>query len=311
MPGKRETLKQLIDAGLLQVGEELSCKPNKRSGQTFHASLNSDGLIVYQGQTFGSSPSNWAKHVSGGERNGWDYVYARGKPLDHFREQFRTQEPQTLGTRREPVQDTLHSNDRAADVESLQSRLVNLQSQVESQQSAIANLNMKIDSLPASPPEEDTEDDLIGYLRERVLKLEPSEFEILVGEYLKAKGFSNVVVSGRSGDGGIDGYCEIPFIRVSIAYQAKRYAVGNNIDAPTVREFQGSMTSKFDRGLFITTSDFTMPARGWIEESQAQITLINGEELMKEMLDLGLGVKDVTVIKHEVDEGFFADLEKK
>lgn len=71
------------------------------------------------------------------------------------------------------------------------------------------------------------------------------------------------------------------------------------------------MSGRFDRGLFITTSDYTPAARGWVEEVDAQLTLINGDELMKEMLDLGLGVKAVTVVKHEVDEGFFADLESK
>lgn len=195
--------------------------------------------------------------------------------------------------------------------ENLQSEMSNLKLQVASQQSAIANLNTKIDSLSAARPEEDTEDDVVGYLRERVLSLEPDEFERLVGEYLKSRGFSNVIVSGRSGDGGIDGECGIPFINVKVAFQAKRYTSANNIGIEPVQRLQGSMSGRFDRGLFITTSDYTPAARGWVEEVDAQLTLINGDELMKEMLDLGLGVKAVTVVKHEVDDGFFADLESK
>lgn len=156
-----------------------------------------------------------------------------------------------------------------------------------------------------------SEEDIIRTLQERVLSLEPDEFERLVGEYLKSRGFSNVIVSGRSGDGGIDGECGIPFINVKVAFQAKRYTSANNIGIEPVQRLQGSMSGRFDRGLFITTSDYTPAARGWVEEVDAQLTLINGDELMKEMIDLGLGVKAVTVVKHEVDEGFFADLESK
>ena len=195
------------------------------------------------------------------------------------------------------------------EVNGLQSELEGLKSQVSDQQSEIENLNAQVENLPAASPESDAENDIIRYLRERVLRLEPDEFERLVGEYLKSKGFSNVVVSGRSGDGGIDGECGIPFINVKVAFQAKRYTSANNIGIEPVQRLQGSMTGRYDRGVFITTSDYTSAAMGWVEEVQAQITLINGDELMKEMVDLGLGVKAVTVVKHELDEGFFADLE--
>ena len=307
---KRVTLKQLIDAGFLQAGEELTCEPNKGSEKIYQASLNSDGFIIYQGQSFGN-PSAWAKHLCGGERNGWDYVFVKGKPLKYFRTQFRNQDPKTIYVKPRPVQDVPQNDTHPADAEDLQSEVNTLKSQLASQQSAIVSLNTKIDSLSVSRLEEDTEDSVIKYLRERVLKLEPSEFERLVGEYLKAKGFSNVVVSGRSGDGGIDGECGIPFINVKVAFQAKRYTSANSIGIEPVQRLQGSMTGRFDRGIFITTSDYTSAARGWVEEVRAQITLINGDELMKEMIELGLGVKAVTVVKHEVDENFFAELESK
>lgn len=211
--------------------------------------------------------------------------------------------------RTENILDTAIPDTENWNTENLQSEVTRLKAQLASQQSTIASLNKKIDNLPISLPEDDTEDDIIQYLQERVLKLEPGEFERLVGEYLKSKGFSNVVVSGRSHDGGIDGECGIPFINVKVAFQAKRYTAANSIGIEPVQRLQGSMTGRFDRGIFITTSDYTSAARGWVEEVQAQITLINGDELMKEMIDLGLGVKAVTVVKHEVDEGFFANLE--
>ena len=194
---------------------------------------------------------------------------------------------------------------------SLQLDVEGLKFQIANQQSAIANLNAKIEGLSVASSESTTEGDIIRDLHERVLKMEPDEFERLVGEYLKAKGFSNVVVSGRSHDGGIDGECELPLIDVKVAFQAKRYAVGNNIGIDPVQRLNGSLGSSYDRGLFITTSEFTSFARGWVEEEQVKIALIDGDELVKQMVDLGLGVRTIPVIKHEVDEGFFADLESK
>ena len=315
MPGKRTTLKQLIDSSLLPAGIELTCEPHKGSGEIYQASLNSDGLIVYQEQTF-SSPSSWAKYISGGERNGWDYVHAEEKPLRHFRQKFRdgiepSQETQPVVVKPEPVQYMPQDGIRPVDADSLTSEVDSLKVQVANQQSAIANLNAKIESLSVTAPESVTEDDVTRNLRERVLKLEPHEFERLVGEYLKAKGFSNVVVSGRSHDGGIDGECELPLIDVKVAFQAKRYAGGNNIGIDPVQRLNGSLGSSYDRGVFITTSEFTSFARGWVEEEQVKIALIDGDELVKQMVDLGLGVRTTPVIKSEVDEGFFADLENR
>ena len=300
----------MINAGLLDAGEVLMSEPRK--GERYTAILEADGSIRYEGESF-LSPSNWAEYVAGGTRNGWVSVTARGQKLDFYRKHLEHEIETSQGTqlaalKPESVQGVPQDKGQP-NTENLLSEVDSLKAQLASQQSTIASLNKKIDNLPISLPEDDTEDDIIQYLQERVLKLEPGEFERLVGEYLKSKGFSNVVVSGRSGDGGIDGECGIPFINVKVAFQAKRYTAANSIGIEPVQRLQGSMTGRFDRGIFITTSDYTSAARGWVEEVQAQITLINGDELMKEMIDLGLGVKAVTVVKHEVDEGFFAELE--
>lgn len=302
----------MIEVGLLQVGEELRCEPPSRIGGVRKAYLKGDGSVEENGNV--SSLAQWSNAVKGHSSNAWKSVTARGQLLDSFRKQFEdgiepSQEIQPAIVKSGLVQDVPQNDARPSDAESLQSEVDTLKSQLSSQQSAISNLNTKIDSLSSARPEEGTEDDVVGCLRERVLRLDPSEFERLVGEYLKSRGFSNVVVSGRSGDGGIDGECGIPFINVKVAFQAKRYSAANSIGIEPVQRLQGSMTGRFDRGIFITTADYTHAARGWVDEVNAQITLINGDELMKEMIDLGLGVKAVTVVKHEVDEGFFADLE--
>ena len=153
------------------------------------------------------------------------------------------------------------------------------------------------------------EDDIARSLLERLRQLSPDQFEVLVGEFLKAKGFSDVQITGKSYDGGIDGHCGIPFINVKVAFQAKRYAAGNSVGIDPVQRLQGSVSGGYDRGVFITTSSFTATAIGWVEEVQAHITLVDGEELVKQMIDLGLGVRTIPVVRHELDEGFFADLE--
>ncbi len=143
------------------------------------------------------------------------------------------------------------------------------------------------------------------------MNLTPSDFEALVGEFFRAKGLENVTVTGRTNDGGIDGQCEIPFISVKVAFQAKRYAASNSVGIEPVQRLSGSMTGRFDRGVLVTTSSYTPAAKGWVEERQAPITLIDGSDLVEEMIRLSLGVKVVPVVTQEVDEDFFGDLENK
>ena len=165
----------------------------------------------------------------------------------------------------------------------------------------------------SSGPEtvDDSEVDFSAKLRERIMNLTPSDFETLVGEYFRAKGLGNVTVTGRTNDGGIDGHCEILFINVKIAFQAKRYAASNSVGIEPVQRLSGSMTGRFDRGVLVTTSSYTPAAKGWVEERKAPITLIDGDDLVEDMIQLGLGVKVVPVVTQEVDEDFFADLENR
>ena len=177
---------------------------------------------------------------------------------------------------------------------------------------AAADEYPEVENLPEPTSLDDlVEDDIARSLLERLRRLSPDQFEILVGEYLKAKGFSDVQVTGKSYDGGIDGHCSIPFINVKVVFQAKRYAANNSVGVEPVQRLQGSMSGGYDRGVFVTTSTFTSTAVGWIDEAQAQVTLIDGEELVRQMIDLGIGVRTIPVVRHEVDEGFFADLEKE
>ena len=78
-------LKDLIDAGILQVGEKLTCEPYKGEPRT--AVLTADGSIHYDGVSF-SSPFAWSTHLNPNKRDGWRTVEARGRTLRSFREEL-------------------------------------------------------------------------------------------------------------------------------------------------------------------------------------------------------------------------------
>jgi len=59
-----------------------------------------------------------------------------------------------------------------------------------------------------------------------MLALPPSGFERLCQRLLRESGFEQVIVSGRSGDGGIDGQGILqvnPFVSFKVLFQCKRY----------------------------------------------------------------------------------------
>lgn len=89
---------------------------------------------------------------------------------------------------------------------------------------------------------------------EKIQNISPPAFERLCQRLLRESGFINVVVTGKSGDGGIDGkgiFRMGGVISFNVSFQAKRYA--GNIPPAIVRDFRGAMQGKADKGLIITT----------------------------------------------------------
>ena len=109
------------------------------------------------------------------------------------------------------------------------------------------------------------------------MRLSPQVFETLVGEFLRAKGFDNVEVTGRSHDGGIDGHCRLSFLSINVAFQAKRWS--RNVPIEHVQRLVGSIRGSFERGVFVTTSDYTPSARSWMDETNPPVVALNGKEL--------------------------------
>ena len=146
------------------------------------------------------------------------------------------------------------------------------------------------------------------HLYEVLINMDPYGFERLTQRVLRECGFTNVVVTKKSGDGGIDGTGKLKINGIfsfNIAFQCKRYQ--GSVGAGDIRDFRGSLTTDIEKGVFITTGSFSKPA---IEEAsnpgKQQIDLIDGEEFITKLAEFGIGVKEVK--DYEIDEQFFAKI---
>lgn len=145
-------------------------------------------------------------------------------------------------------------------------------------------------------------------LYEVLINMDPYGFERLTQRVLRECGFTNVVVTKKSGDGGIDGTGKLKINGIfsfNIAFQCKRYQ--GSVGAGDIRDFRGSLTTDIEKGVFITTGSFSKPA---IEEAsnpgKQQIDLIDGEEFITKLAEFRIGVNEIK--DYEIDEQFFAKI---
>lgn len=167
----------------------------------------------------------------------------------------------------------------------------------------------------ARPPIDDSTEDPIEELswEEALLnllqKLAPAAFERLCQRILRESGFTKVEVTGRSGDGGIDGsgVLRLNLLSFHVRFQCKRYS--GSVSAGEIRDFRGAMIGRADKGLFLTTGRFTKDAeREAVRDGAPAIDLINGAELCHLLKSLKLGVLTATVERMEVQPDFFASV---
>jgi len=162
---------------------------------------------------------------------------------------------------------------------------------------------------PGIVPDSDWREVLLESLR----SMSPDGFERLSQRLLREAGFSDVTVTGKSGDGGIDGtgIYKISLISFQTYFQCKRYSSSNTVGSAEIRNFRGALRGAGDKGLFITTSRFTSSASEEAKRSGAEpIDLINGDglcDLLKEYR-LGVAVSHRQVEDVEVKAEFFQDI---
>lgn len=142
-----------------------------------------------------------------------------------------------------------------------------------------------------------------------LLEMEPGAFERLAQRLLRESGFIQVEVTGRSGDGGIDGKGIMRLgglLSFHVIFQCKRYR--GPVSASQVRDFRGAMVGRADKGLLITTGNFTKDAIVEATRDGAPaIDLIDGDLLIDKLKELHLGVQTrrVEIEQVEIDQNWF------
>lgn len=124
-----------------------------------------------------------------------------------------------------------------------------------------------------------------------VQSMSPTSFEKLCQRVLRESGFTQVEITGRSGDGGIDGIgvLRIALLSFQVFFQCKRYK--GSVGAPVIRDFRGAMVGRTDKGLLMTTGSFTPEAKREATRDGAPVLdLIDGDSLCTILKDLSLGV---------------------
>jgi restriction system protein len=140
--------------------------------------------------------------------------------------------------------------------------------------------------------------------------LSPDAFERLTKRLLRESGFVQVEVTGRSGDGGIDGKGILRvggILSFHVMYQCKRYQ--GSVSAGAIRDFRGAFIGRADKGLFVTTGTFTRDAiKEATRDGATPIDLMDGDQLADKLKELGLGVKTRLVESVDVDEEWFQSI---
>lgn len=155
--------------------------------------------------------------------------------------------------------------------------------------------------------EPDWKAQLLGHL----MNMAPDAFERLTRRLLREADFDSVTVTGKSGDGGIDGLgvYRLGLVSFPVFFQCKRY--NGSVGAGAVRDFRGAMAGRGDKGLLITTGTFTADAKKESTRDGAPpVDLIDGDRLCDLLKRYELGVQTLTRTVEDitVDGAFFSDI---
>ncbi len=176
------------------------------------------------------------------------------------------------------------------------------------------------DEEPEHTPEETLESsyqslrrELAQQILEQVKRSSPEFFERMVVDLLVAMGYGGSRSDagraiGQSGDGGIDGIINEDRLGLDVVYvQAKRWET--TVGRPIVQTFAGSLEGqRANKGVLITTSQFSKEAQDYVSKIGKKIVLIDGEQLAQLMIDYDIGVTEVSryVVKR-VDLDYFGE----
>lgn len=154
--------------------------------------------------------------------------------------------------------------------------------------------------------------DTIGHrarYHEKLLSLSPTGFERFCQRLLREAGFQDLEITGRSGDGGLDGHGGLQindFVSFQVYFQCKRYS--GAVSASVIRDFRGAMMGRADKGIILTTGTFTRQARQEATRDGATpIELVDSEKILDMVEKYELGVSPETI--YVIDESFFDEFD--
>jgi len=158
-------------------------------------------------------------------------------------------------------------------------------------------------------------DALAAELLSKMREVSPGFFEELIVQLFVAMGYGGSSEEagqalGRSGDDGVDGVIDQDVLGVDQVYiQAKRYAEGNNVGSGAIRDFYGALSlKKAQKGVFVTTSDFSRSAKDTASALGSRIVLINGLELARLALRYNIGCRTESALElKRLDEEYFEE----
>lgn len=140
--------------------------------------------------------------------------------------------------------------------------------------------------------------------------MSPDAFERLTKRILREAGFTQIEVTKRSRDGGIDGKGIMKinsFLSFHVVFQCKRYK--DTVSSNHVRDFRGAMIGRADKGLLITTGAFTRDAKKEAARDGAPpIDLVDGDQLAEKLKEFELGIKTELIEQVKIDEDWFSQM---
>ena len=178
-----------------------------------------------------------------------------------------------------------------------------------SRQRSLARLSETIDG--TDEPSEGATGSWRDHLLDALMSMEPAGFERLAQRLLREADFISVNVTGKTGDGGIDGVgvYRLSLLSFPVFFQCKRYR--GSVGSGSVRDFRGAMAGRGDKGLLITTGTFTADAKAEATRDGAPpVDLIDGLALCDLLKQYELGVRTAvrTVEDVQVEASFFQQL---
>ena len=157
--------------------------------------------------------------------------------------------------------------------------------------------------------------DLAIDLLQKVLEMSPVFFERLVLDLLLHMGYGGknkemAKVTPASHDGGVDGIIPEDALGLDKIYiQAKRYKKDNSVKRPEIQQFIGALDEKkANKGVFITTSEFSVGAKESANSATKKIVLIDGNSLANYMIEynVGVSIKKTYCVK-KLDSDYFEE----